>query len=47
MMNKSYYFICGAQTAEYLQRLFYEADLEAYKQYKKKKKHKKKYGTSI
>ena len=38
------YFICGEKTAEYLQQLMYEADLEAYKKSKRKKKHKKKYG---
>jgi len=37
------YFIVGAQTAEYLQQLFYEAELEAYKKYKRKKKRKKKH----
>lgn len=36
------YIICGAETAEYLQQLFYEAYLEAYKKSKRKKK--KKYG---
>lgn len=46
-MSSSIYFICGAETANYLQQLMYGADLEAYKQSKKKKKHKKKYGTSI
>jgi len=32
------YFICGEKTAEYLQQLFYEADLETYKKSKRKKK---------
>lgn len=31
-------FIVGAKTAEYLQQLFFEADLEAYKKSKRKKK---------
>ena len=33
----SSYFIVGAETAEYLQQLMYEADLEAYKKSKRKK----------
>lgn len=41
------YFICGEKTAEYLQQLMYEADLEAYKKTKRKRKHKKKYESSI
>lgn len=45
-MNRSSYFIVGAETTEYLQKLMYEAELEAYKKAKRKKKHKKKYGTS-
>lgn len=43
VMRSSIYFIVGAETAEYLQKLMYEADLEAYKKSKKRKKHKKKY----
>ena len=31
-------FIVGAETAEYLQKLMYEAELEAYKKSKRKKK---------
>ena len=38
-MNKSSCFIVGDETAEFLQQLMYEADLEAYKKSKKKKKH--------
>jgi hypothetical protein len=38
------YFICGVQTAEYLNQLMYEADLEAYKKQKRKNKHKQRYG---
>jgi hypothetical protein len=34
----STYFIVGAQTAEYLEQLMYEADLEAYKKLKRKRK---------
>lgn len=34
------YFIVGAQTAEYLEQLMYEAELEAYKKSKRKKKKK-------
>ena len=41
------YFICGEKTAEYLQQLMYEADLEAYKKSKRKRKCKKKYESSI
>lgn len=41
------YFICGEKTAEYLQQLMYEADLEAYKKTKRKRKRKKKYESSI
>ena len=37
-MNRSSCFIVGAETAEYLQKLMYEADLEAYKKSKRKKK---------
>jgi len=44
-MRSSSCFIVGAETAEYLQKLMYEAELEAYKKSKKRKKHKKKYGT--
>jgi len=33
-------FIVGPKTAEYLQQLMYEADLEAYKKSKRKKKNK-------
>jgi len=41
-MNRSSCFIVGAETVEYLQHLMYEADLEAYKKSKrKKKKHEK------
>lgn len=43
-MNRSSCFIVGAETAKYLQQLMYEADLEAYKKFKRKKKNKKKYG---
>jgi len=41
------YFICGEKTAEYLQQLIYEADLEAYKKIKRKRKRKKKYESCI
>jgi len=34
----SFYLIVGAQTAEYLEQLMYEADLEAYKKLKRKRK---------
>lgn len=37
-MNRSSCFIVGAETAEYLQKLMYEAELEAYKKSKRKKK---------
>jgi len=37
-MNRSSCFIVGAKTAEYLQQLMYEAELEAYKKSKRKKK---------
>ena len=40
-MNRSSCFIVGAETAEYLQKLMYEADLEAYKKSKRKKKKQK------
>ena len=43
-MNRNSCFIVGAETAEYLQKLMYEVELEAYKKSKRKKKHKKKYG---
>jgi len=32
------YFIVGPKSAEYLQQLMYEADLEAYKKLKRKRK---------
>ena len=38
-MNRSSYFIVGVETAKYLQQLMYEADLEAYKKSKRKKKN--------
>ena len=39
-MNRSSCFIVGIETAEYLQKLIYEAELETYKKLKiKKKKH--------
>ena len=37
-MNISSCFIVGAETAEYLQKLMYEAELETYKKSKRKKK---------
>ena len=37
-MNRSSCFIVGTETAEYLQKLIYEAELEAYKKLKRKKK---------
>jgi hypothetical protein len=37
-MNRSSCFIVGAEIAEYLQQLMYEADLEVYKKSKKKEK---------
>ena len=37
-MNRSSCFIVGLETAEYLQKLMYEAELEAYKKSKRKKK---------
>ena len=37
-MNRSSCFIVGAETAEYLQKLIYEAELEAYKKSKRKKR---------
>ena len=41
-MNRTSCFIVGAETAEYLQKLMYKTDLEAYKKSKrKKKKHEK------
>lgn len=40
-MNRSSCFIVGAETAEYLQKLIYETELEAHKKSKRKKK---KYG---
>lgn len=33
-------FIVGPKTVEYLQQLFYEVELEAYKKSKRKKKNK-------
>lgn len=38
IMMSSTYFIVGPQTAEYLEQLMYEAELEALKKIKKKKK---------
>ena len=38
-MNRSSCFIVGTETAEYLQKLMYEAYLEAYKKSKRKKKN--------
>ena len=37
-MNRSSCFIVGAETVEYLQHLMYEADLEAYKNQKERKR---------
>lgn len=38
-MNRSSCFIVGTKTAEHLQKLMYEAELEAYNKLKKKNKH--------
>lgn len=37
-MNRSTCFIVGPETAEYLQKLMYETELETYKKIKKKEK---------
>ena len=44
MKYSSSYYIVGAETADYLQRLIYEVELEAYRKSRKKKKHHSKYG---
>jgi len=36
----SFYLIVGVQTAEYIEQLMYEADLESYKKLKRKRKKK-------
>lgn len=42
-MNRSTCFIVGPKTAEYLQKLMYETELESYKKLKRKKKKHEKY----